>query len=332
MSTETDKDPSPSDADYDGTADKAILADRLDEAGFGTGHVIDVLDGEKGSPVEHDDPANRHDDPCDIDGNYGVYATGDCRGGLALLDVDDYGENTDTNGLAALQELPETLTAETPHTDGELGGHHLLKVESGDQFETAQEALEAVTGNKKACKPTWGDVKVCNGYVVGVGSQLEGCDNEWCDECETPEGGWYRISINRPIATITADEFADLLRADPQYAEQNEQGVLDAANTECAVGEAEGTGKGFSGPDADLLDRARDAKSGERFYQLFDRGDTSSYRSHSEARMALLYDLAFWTGGNPKRMDRLFRESSLYPPQGTGKMGAHRKRRNQEGN
>ncbi|MFC6888463.1 hypothetical protein [Halorubrum trueperi] len=81
------------------------------------------------------------------------------------------------NGFAALQELPETLTDETPHTDGEFGGHHLLKVESGDQFETAQEALEAVTGNKKACKPTWGDVKVCNGYVVGVGSQLQGCDN-----------------------------------------------------------------------------------------------------------------------------------------------------------
>ncbi|GAB7009036.1 hypothetical protein [Halorubrum trueperi] len=97
---------------------------------------------------------------------------------------------------------------------------------------------------------------------------------------------------------------------------------MDAANTECAVGEAEGTGKGFSGLDADLLERARDVKSGERFYQLFDRGDTSSYRSHSEARMALLYDLAFWTGGDPKRMDRLFRESGLYPHQGNRENGS----------
>jgi len=40
-------------------------------------------------------------------------------------------------------------------------------------------------------------------------------------------------------------------------------------------------------------------------------GDTSGYESHSEADMALCRLLAFWTGRDRSRMDRLFRQSGL---------------------
>jgi len=62
--------------------------------------------------------------------------------------------------------------------------------------------------------------------------------------------------------------------------------------------------------DDDLLEKARMAKNGEKFAQLW-QGDSSGYDSHSEADMALCCLLAFWTGGDARWIDRLFRESGL---------------------
>jgi hypothetical protein len=63
--------------------------------------------------------------------------------------------------------------------------------------------------------------------------------------------------------------------------------------------------------DEDLLDRARRAKNGADFERLW-TGDTSGYASHSEADLALCSRLAFWTGRDPDRIDRMFRASGLY--------------------
>ncbi|WP_254525941.1 hypothetical protein [Natrinema caseinilyticum] len=62
--------------------------------------------------------------------------------------------------------------------------------------------------------------------------------------------------------------------------------------------------------DQDLLERARNASNGEKFQRLW-RGSTAGYESQSEADMALCCLLAFWTGGGPQQMDRLFRQSGL---------------------
>jgi hypothetical protein len=64
-------------------------------------------------------------------------------------------------------------------------------------------------------------------------------------------------------------------------------------------------------PDDDLLDRIRRSDQGDTFKRLYDDGDTSGYKSHSEADLALCDILAFWTGGDADRMDRLFRGSKL---------------------
>ena len=69
-----------------------------------------------------------------------------------------------------------------------------------------------------------------------------------------------------------------------------------------------------SGPgelsDEELIKRATAAANGDTFQQLWG-GSTAGYPSHSEADMALCCLLAFWTGGDRDRMDRLFRESGL---------------------
>lgn len=62
--------------------------------------------------------------------------------------------------------------------------------------------------------------------------------------------------------------------------------------------------------DESLLERARTAENGEKFTRLWD-GDIAGYDSHSEADMALCCLLAFWTGGDVARVDRLFRRSGL---------------------
>jgi putative DNA primase/helicase len=63
--------------------------------------------------------------------------------------------------------------------------------------------------------------------------------------------------------------------------------------------------------DEELLNLAIKAKNGSQFEALWN-GDTRSYTSHSEADMAFASMLAFWTGKDIIRMDRLFRASGLY--------------------
>ena len=63
--------------------------------------------------------------------------------------------------------------------------------------------------------------------------------------------------------------------------------------------------------DADLIETAKNAENGDTFAQLWN-GNTAGYPSHSEADQALCNYLAFWTGGDRSRMDRLFRQSGLH--------------------
>jgi primase-polymerase (primpol)-like protein len=62
--------------------------------------------------------------------------------------------------------------------------------------------------------------------------------------------------------------------------------------------------------DQDLLKRVFAAKNGAQVERLFN-GDTTGYGSHSEADLALVAHLAFWTDADPDRIDRLFRSSGL---------------------
>lgn len=63
--------------------------------------------------------------------------------------------------------------------------------------------------------------------------------------------------------------------------------------------------------DAELIARARESRSGAKFTRLWD-GDADDYPSASEADLALVNYLAFWTGGDVERVDALFRQSNRY--------------------
>ncbi|MGH9770202.1 MAG: hypothetical protein ACRD4Q_00640 [Candidatus Acidiferrales bacterium] len=63
--------------------------------------------------------------------------------------------------------------------------------------------------------------------------------------------------------------------------------------------------------DEELIERAKNARNGDRFWRLWE-GDASDYgNDHSRADLALCRILAFWCRGNADRVDCLFRRSGL---------------------
>lgn len=73
-----------------------------------------------------------------------------------------------------------------------------------------------------------------------------------------------------------------------------------------------GPSGGFTGDDEALVNRARDAANGGKFTRLYDGGDIGEYGGDdSSADLALVSMIAFWTGPDPHRIDRIFRGSAL---------------------
>lgn len=64
--------------------------------------------------------------------------------------------------------------------------------------------------------------------------------------------------------------------------------------------------------DQQIVDKARNCKSGYLFTMLFQGNWQGVYPSQSEADLALCNQLAFWTQRNEAQMDRIFRASGLY--------------------
>ena len=63
------------------------------------------------------------------------------------------------------------------------------------------------------------------------------------------------------------------------------------------------------------------SKNGYDIHTLFS-GNTSGYASHSEAALALVSHLAYWTNGDTSRIDSLFRQSGLMRDKWNEKHGA----------
>ena len=64
--------------------------------------------------------------------------------------------------------------------------------------------------------------------------------------------------------------------------------------------------------DYEVIDKARNCKTGQLFNLLYSGSWQGVYPSQSEADLALCNQLAFWTGRNASQMDRIFRSSGLY--------------------
>jgi len=256
---------------------------RLEEAGLDTERFIQCKQGSKKS-VDHTQKV-----AADIDGQYGIYAN--ATDGLAILDIDDYGEFDDTGGMAALAELPPTLEQKSAHD----GTHRFYAVEPTPGGRLIAAVFEDEFGVKNP-KPTWGEVRVANQYVVGAGSQLDGCDKDGCEECEKDDGGHYTLATDREIATIGADQLVEVLKADANYADVDDEPEDEERDAPT-----------LDADDDEILEHALECD--DKLNRLWN-GDYSDYRGddgedRSAAESALAMKLAFWFQGDKSTVERM---------------------------
>lgn len=226
---------------------QGVIGDRFAAAALASARFVSVRDGNK-MCVDHD---TRFDDPDAVPGrNYGIYCDEDDQ--LLILDVDVHrggDEDHARRALVALADLDFTLRVRSPHADEDIGGHRIYKL-AGD--ETPAELFERVFGRKNPV-PSWGEVVSKNKYVVGPGSQLNGCTKDWCDTCAEPDGGRYVIDEDREIATVEPEEVVDALAADPDLTRTDATAGGDADLSEY---EGDGADEGDADREYGDLDRS----------------------------------------------------------------------------
>lgn len=135
-----------------------------------------------------------------------------------------------------------------------------------------------------------------------------------CRTKEVPWGGEIEVYDQGRFFTITGWALDDHdVVADAQTALEEIYGrSFPPADEDALPPRAAGSG---TLEDEELLRKARNSKHGVRLWKLFEHGDTSGYKSHSEADFALLGKLGFWTRCDPEQMKRLFMRSALYRPE-----------------
>lgn len=211
-----------------------------------------------------------------LSGNYGVYA------GRGLVIVDD--DTEPGTHIPGIDDLKETFSVGSPNGTPAGRDHRYYVIEN------APEVFEEHF-NAKNPVPEWGEVRAYNQYVVGPGSR-----NSDGDVRET-----YEITNDAPIAEISAHALVGALRASGYGDSDTNDGDDDSGQSEATEAEP------VSLEDSELLEKA---KENDKFRRLWN-GSTSGYPSQSEADLALCAKLAFWTGGDKRRIDSLFRKSGL---------------------
>lgn len=201
----------------------------------------------------------------------------------------DHAETGDAAGLGFV------FTADDPFVGVDLDDCRVP--ETGTTLDWAEEIIE-VLGSYTEVSPSG------TGYHILIRGKLPG-DRNRKDGVELYETARF--------FTVTGDH----VNGTPAVVRER-QNELDAIHAEYIAPEAESSNEkkqptptgSVDLEDEQLLAKARNAKNGEKFERLWG-GSPSGYESQSEADMALCSLLAFWTGGDAKRVDRLFRESGL---------------------
>lgn len=120
---------------------------------------------------------------------------------------------------------------------------------------------------------------------------------------------------NGRFFTVTEDHIegtpTSLKQRNNELREVHEEYLARDDTGETAETTTEPTEANLDLSDQELIEKAKNAENGREFERLWN-GDTSGHDGdHSRADMALLSHLAFWTGCDRSRMERLFDQSGL---------------------
>ena len=128
------------------------------------------------------------------------------------------------------------------------------------------------------------------------------------NRCKLPSKG-YEVYDNARYLTITGHPVNghDRVKDRQQEIEAVYRAIFPEKKTSTG---RKGPSSSVGMEDHELLEKAFRSSNGSRIQALYN-GDTAGYSSQSEADQALCNHLAFWTGRDAGRMDRIFRSSGL---------------------
>ena len=187
---------------------------------------------------------------------------------------------------------------------------HVIDPATGELDPLAVEVLERFKNTYAEISPSGTGLRI---WCYGKPQRSGKCDGsrKWLEIYSHPSNRYLTVTGNQwpGSATVVTEQ----------------QAALDWLHGRFMVKSKDASTGGESNPlpsvdasldldDQALLTKARNAKNGAAFDALFS-GDLSAHNGdHSAADLALCNLLAFWTGKDAPRMDRLFRQSGLVRP------------------
>ena len=180
---------------------------------------------------------------------------------------------------------------------------HVLDPESGELRLEAAEILQRFAGTYAEISPSGTGLRLfCYGKPRRSGKNTG--KMKWLEVYAHPSSRYLTVTGNawNGNAAEVTDQQAALDWLHERFMQSTEHTPVDSKPVPVAA---------LNLDDAALLAKARAAKNGAEFDRLWS-GDASGHgNDHSAADLALCNLLAFWTGNDAARMDRLFRQSGL---------------------
>jgi RecA-family ATPase len=190
---------------------------------------------------------------------------------------------------------------------------HVIDPDTGELKPEATEILERFQGTYIEVSPSGTGLRLfCYGKPGRCGKNVGRV--KWCEVYSHPSSRYLTVTGNHWSGSATAV-------TEQQEALNWLHGRFMVSTGQEPVASKPGPSVALTLDDAALLDKARSAKNGAEFERLWS-GDTSGHGGDdSAADLALCSLLAFWTGNDADRIDRLFRQSGLFRTKWDSKRG-----------
>ena len=187
---------------------------------------------------------------------------------------------------------------------------HVFDPDTGELDPLAVDVLEQFAGTYAEISPSGTGLRI---WCYGKAARSGKCEGKvkWLEVYTHPSHRYLTLTGNHwpGSATVVTEQQSALDWLHRRFMEKDKDASTGGERAAPSLVDA-----ALDLDDAALLSKASAAKNGAAFDALW-AGDLSAYNGdHSAADMALLNALAFWTGKDAPRMDRLFRQSGLMRP------------------